>query len=132
MHRAPHIREQYYDVSTTMCRASRELARPIELHPAGTSDTWIVSSLDGRSVRDSVHLPSQLDVQRGNATRVVGREIDDDAVPNIEPFGMVLHRLRDQRDAREATIVGSAVIARLAGRPLRKLAQALLHQLVEF
>ncbi len=41
------------------------------LRPAATSDTWIVSSLDGRSVRDPVHLPSQLDVQRGDATRVV-------------------------------------------------------------
>jgi len=43
----------------------------IELRPAATSDTWIVSSLDGRPVRDPVHLPSQLDVQRGDATRVV-------------------------------------------------------------
>ncbi len=52
------------------------------------------------SVRDIVHLLSQLDIQRGHAPRIVGREVDDHPVPDVEPLGMVLQRLRDQCDAR--------------------------------
>ncbi len=94
----------------TLDQVEHEILRPLgepRIHAA-----IVCASISCPPLRREPYRAAALDAQLDDslrrwlsnpATRVVGREVDDPAVPNIEPFGMMLHRLREQRDARHET-----------------------------
>src|ERR1043165_5052422 len=54
----------------------------------------------GLSSSDPLHRRGQLEVLGRDAARVMRGEVDSDGAPHVEPFGVMVHPLGDQRDAR--------------------------------
>src|ERR1700733_12950134 len=52
------------------------------------------------SARELVHSLGQLDIEIGQATRIVGRKRDLYVLVDVEPFRMMVEVFRDQRGAR--------------------------------
>ena len=51
-------------------------------------------------MRDAIHRLGEREVLGGDTARIVGRQIDRDAIPHVAPLGMMVHPLGDQRDLR--------------------------------
>src|SRR3970040_2375229 len=71
---------------------------------AGWSSTWWIPQFGARNQRRSplgelLDRFGQLHVARRQPAGVVRRERDLDAVPDVEPLGVVVLALREQRDA---------------------------------
>jgi hypothetical protein len=49
---------------------------------------------------DVVHRAGQCNIERGQSAGIMRRQCDVDPVPDIEPFGMMIHFFSDERRAR--------------------------------
>ena len=55
---------------------------------------------NGLTRRQHIHFFRQLDVERRQPSCIMGGERHLDLVPDIEPFGVVIHFLRHERNTR--------------------------------
>ncbi len=66
-----------------------------------------VGSRDGSGLvdraRDAVHVRGELEVEFGQATCIMRREMDVDSAVDVRPFWMVVHFLRQNCDFRHET-----------------------------
>src|SRR5579871_663498 len=85
--------------------------RRISLRAHGCRVRSPTAALNG-STENFVDFAGELEIQIADSLYAVRVQIDHDFVPHVEPFGMVIHRFRHQRDAGHLPERGHEVLAR--------------------